>query len=248
MLLFGVLIITSCNEEVPTLNNIDEFDCIGFTKNELEKVGILHNKYVTEVYQKVDFLSCDDCSDDIIDAFFEVEIDLSDANKSKEELIAESRELYNDLEAIQFDIRNWSNHPFSNESYVYLTTIMEEVDEMVNYDDFVTDMNQLQLIVDADLSLTCFDIELLTVTIEVAKNSTYLWLPETNGGLDYYSISQEGEAQLRFNWRNAARADLTAAAGYFMGMGIGLIVPGTNAVIAGQIAFASGFASAMGGL
>jgi len=96
---------------------------------------------------------------------------------------------------------------------------MEEMDAMSDYKEFVHQMNKLQSVVDSDASLTCFDIELLTGTIEVAKNSAYLWLPRNNGGLDFYSISREGEVQPRWNWRNAARADVSASAGYFLRLG-----------------------------
>jgi hypothetical protein len=244
--------ITSCDEDSVTLENTMEIDCVGFTKEELAKVGILHNQYVTEVYQKVDFLSCDDCSDEVLDEFAKIKVDLSGYGKSKEELIAEAKTLYSDLEAIQFDLRNWTDHPFSSESFVHLATIMEEMDAMGNYNDFVSDMNALQVIVDSDASLTCFDVELLTGTIEVAKNSAYLWLPRNNGGLDFYSISQEGKVQPRWSWRNAARADVTASAAYFNGMGIGLaaglITPGSNAAILGMWGITSGISSALGGL
>lgn len=129
---------------------------------------------------------------------------------------------------------------------------MEEMDEMSDYNDFVHQMNQLQLTVDSDVSLTCFDVELLTGTIEVAKNSAYLWLPRENGGLDFYSISQEGKVQPRWSWRNAARADVTASASYFMSLGVGaaagLLVPGSNAAILGGWGLSAGISSALGGL
>lgn len=173
-------------------------------------------------------------------------------DKSKEELIEEAKVLYQDLKAIQFDLRNWTDHQFSSAAFVHLTTIMEEMDAMGNYNDFVSDMNQLQAVVDSDASLTCFDVELLTGTIEVAKNSAYLWLPRNNGGLDFYSISQEGKVQPRWSWRNAVKADVTASASYFMTLGIGgaigIITPGTNAAILGGWGLSAGISSALGGL
>jgi len=252
VLLIGTLAITSCDNEVASLDNSSKIDCLGLTKAELAKVGTLHNQYVTEVYQKVDFLNCDDCSNEVIDAFSKIELDLSGVGKSIEEVIAEALVQYQKLEAIQFDLRNWTNHPFSSKSFVYLTKIMEEMDVMVNYDDFLTNMIQLQGLVDSDISLTCFDVELLTGTIEVAKNSAYLWLPRNNGGLDFCSISRKDKVQPRWSWRNAAKADVAASASYFMGNSIlwaaGLAVPGTNAAILGGWALSAGFSSALGGL
>ena len=250
--LFGAMTITSCDEDSPTLENITEIDCLGFTKEELATVGTLHNQYVTEVYQKVDFLSCDDCSGEVIDAFSEIEIDLTGVDKSKEELIEEAKVLFQDLEAIQFDLRNGTDHQFSSAAFVHLTTIMEEMDAMENYDVFVANMIQLQNIVDLDGSLTCFDVELLTGTIEVAKNSAFLWLSRDQGGLDFYSTSQKGKVQPRWSWRNAAKADVASSAVYFEAMGIGLaaglIMPGLNSAILGMWALSSGMSSVLGGL
>ena len=251
--LFGVLVITSCDDEVNTVDITNELDCIGFTKDELAIVGTLHNQYVTEVYQKVDFLKCDDCSEQVIDAFAEIELDLTGVDKSKEELIEEAKVLYQKMETIQFDLRNLTDHQFSSNAFVHLITIMEEMDAMENYNVFVSDMNQLQRVVDSDVSLTCFDVELITGTIEVAKNSAYLWLPKDQGGLDFHSISKEGKVQpRRWNWRNAARADVAASAVYFESMGIGLaiglITPGSNAAILGMWGLSAGMSSALGGL
>lgn len=75
VILFGVFALYSCDEDTSTLDNTSEIECIGFTKQELATVGTLHNQYVTEVYQKVDFLNCNDCSDEVIDAFAEIELD-----------------------------------------------------------------------------------------------------------------------------------------------------------------------------
>lgn len=253
VLFFGILAITSWDEDTMNLDNTTQIDCIGLSKEELASVGILHNQYVTEVYQKVNFLRCDDCSDEVIDAFSEIEIDLTGVDKSKEDLIEEAKVLFQDLKAIQFDLRNWTDHKFSSEAFVHLTTIMEEIDAVENYDDFVADMIQLQDIVDSDGSLTCFDVELLTGTIEVAKNSAFLWFPKDQGGLDFYSICQEGKVKPRkWSWRNALKADTAAYAVYFESMGvglaIGLITPGTNAAILGMWGLSAGMSSALGGL
>jgi len=252
IILFGVLALYSCDEDVSTLDNTSEIACIGFTKEELATVGTLHNQYVTEVYQKVDFLNCDDCSNEVLEEFSKIDVDLSGTGKTKQELIAEAKSLYSELEAIQFDLRNWTDHPFTSESFVHLTKIMEEMDAIDNYDDFVSDMNQLQAVVNSDASLNCFDVELLTGTIEVAKNSAYLWLPKNKGGLDFYSISQEGKVQPRWSGRKAAKADVTASASYFMGNSVlwatGLAVPGANAAILGGWALSAGISSALAGL
>lgn len=44
VLLFGIFVITSCDDEVNTIDNTDKLDCIEFTKDELATVGTLHNQ------------------------------------------------------------------------------------------------------------------------------------------------------------------------------------------------------------
>jgi hypothetical protein len=250
--ILGMFLIVSCGDEAVAPDTQNQAECFGFTQAEMATIGTLHNNYVTEVYQNVDFLNCDACADEVIAEFANLDVDLSGYGKTQEELIAGAELLYVELELIQFDLRNWQDHPFSPESYVHLTTIMEKMDVMGNYQDFITDMNDLQAIIDADVSLSCFDVELLTGTIEVAKSSAFLWLPRENGGLDFYSTSQEGKVELRWSWGRAAQADVASSAAFFMTMGVGgalgLLVPGSNAVIATGWALSTAIGSALGGL
>lgn len=250
-IILGILLIVSCAKESETTSIQKESNCIGLTKLELATVGTLHNEYVTKVYRNVDFNSCTDCTNEILQAFLNLDTGIPEIEENKEELLSKSNDIYQEIEAIQFDIRNWKDHPFSQESFIHLTSLMEEIDEMDNFTDFISNMNNLQNEVNADKNLSCFDLELLTGTIEVAKNSSYLWISRENGGLDFQSISQEGQATIRWSWRKAARADATASAAYFVGLGAAnllLAAPGSNAVILGGWGIAAGFSSAVGGL
>ncbi len=250
--ILGMFLIVSCGDEGITPDTQNQPDCLGFTKAEMVTIGTLHNQFVTEVYQNVDFVNCNDCTEEVLQEFANLEVDFSAFNKTKEELIVEARELYQDLKSIQFDIRNWNDHPFSQEAYIHLSSIMTEMDAMANYSDFVSEMNDLQTLVDSDTNLSCFDIELVTIAIEVAKNSAYLWLPESAGGLDFYSISQAGKVKPRWSWRKAAKTDVSAAAGYFFSLAGVLATttaaPPANATIGVGIGIASGVASALGGI
>ncbi len=253
--LLGLFAITSCDQEVNPSEEPIELDCVGFSKSELESVGTLHNQLVIEAYEKVDFLSCENCIDEVITAFSEIEIDLTGIDLSKNVIIEEAVLLYQNLSEIHFDLRNWSDSlPFSPESYQYLIILMEEIDAMENFYNFEVAMDYLQLVIEADNSLNCFDVELLTGTIEVAKNSAYLWTPVEHGGLNLYSIPHEGSTQSRvsWNWRRAVKGDVSASASYFLGMGIGLaaglLTPGTNAGIIGMWAIGAGITSALAGL
>lgn len=133
---------------------------------------------------------------------------------------------------------------------------MEEMDNVNDYTSwiqatFIVRIEILQLNIDNNTSLSCFDWELLTGTFEIAKNSVYLWLPQSMGGLDYYGLAQNGKIESRWSWKNAALSDLAGSATFFMEMGImgavGLTLPGTNAAILGGWALSAGLSSALGG-
>jgi|GEM_PF-2306633 len=250
-ILFITISFNSCSENEGNLAFLNP-QCFGFTKEELKNVGKMHNEYVTSVYQTVDFRTCQGCDLEVINEFSKIDINLSQLEKTKEELILESKVRFEQLKDISFDLRQLNNHKFSQNSFDYLSQLMEEMDKIENYDDFVTNLVKLQSNIDEDISLSCFDWELLTGTIEVAKASVYLWLPKSLGGLDYYQLAHNGQIGSRWSWRNAAKADVAESATYFLGLGIGaaagLFVPGSNVAILGGWALSAGLSSALGGL
>ena len=77
ILFIGIITIISCNKDATILENKDQVSPIGFTKSELATVGTLHNQYVTEVYQNIDFLKCVDCTDEVLAGFANIDIDLT---------------------------------------------------------------------------------------------------------------------------------------------------------------------------
>ena len=251
LLLLTVFSFAACETAVEGDDNQPEPACNGFTQEELAFVGTLHNQYVTEAYRQVDFQTCDDCRGEIAAAFVQMEVDRTATEQTVEELIAEASLLYEELVPIQFDIRSWANHPFSATSYAHLSALMAAIDGAENYAQFLEQISALQLNVNSDATLSCFEVEMLTGTIEVARNSMQLWMPRQLGGLDYYSLPQGGNERA-WSWRSAVKADATASAGYFTTLGTaaaaGLIIPGSNAAILGGWALSSGIMSAWGGL
>ena len=224
----------------------------GFTKLELQSVGDLHNDFVLKAYQNVDFDNCKECRTEINAEFRKIAVDLPKSDLTVDEIMATANQLYDNIKTFDFDLRNWKDHDFSDASYRHLVSLMEKIDEIVNYESFIGEMESLQSLIDSDISLDQFDRELLTGTVEVAKNSVKLWLPIELGGLNLYSKSRKGKIDLRYSWRNAARADITASAGFWLTLGgagaLGLAVPGSNAAILGSWAFSAGFSSAIGGI
>jgi len=247
-----IIFISSCEtkEADMLLESRNQSECFGFDQSELQSVGILHNQYLSEVYQNIDFARSNDCRNDIIQEFMNLDVDFTSLNKTKADVVNEAVTIYDSIKLFQFDVRNWSSHPFSAESYSYLSTIMVKIDELQDYSSFVSEMTNLQNIVNNDNSLDCFTKELLNGTIEVAKNSLYLWTPEELGGLGYWDISHP-RISSRWSWRGAAKGDAITSAVYFNSMGaglaIGLITPGSNAAILGMWAIGTAIGSALGG-
>ena len=168
---------------------------------------------MSQVYENFDFTNCNYvCKDEIVAAFSEIEIDLSGVNKTKAEILEEGEQVYEDMLAIEFDLTNWEDHPFSDAAYVHLTTIMQEMDQMESYIPFNAKMNQLLDVVDSDEQLTCFDVELLVGTIEIAKNSAYLWAPN---GLDYFSKAQKGNTEKGLCGRKKVKEKISRVNRYF---------------------------------
>lgn len=66
--------------------------------------------------------------------------------------------------------------------------------------------------------------------------------------IEMYSTVNDANISTRKDcWDAAIQADLSAAAGYFIGVGFGILVPGANTAIATTVAWASSWASAMAG-
>jgi len=184
-----------------------------------------------------------------MDQFSHLSMDTLTLDKPLGEIIDGALVWYDQyIEATNFDFRNWSNHPFSDTAYSYLCVIMNEIDSVTDYGEFLQAMQGLYNLAKADTHLTCHDFELISIAIEVAKNSVYLWMPKSFGGMGVRTNVQRGTVQLRFDWRAAARADAESAAVYFHLLAWGIIIPGTNAAIATEIAIASGLSSALAGL
>lgn len=117
--------------------------------------------------------------------------------------------VYDSLES--YDIREWTNSPFNQTIHSYLSTIMDALDQSSSYQSFVSELNSLQNAARADNSLSCFDLEIILVSIEVAKKSAYLWMPRSMGGLGV-NLSSGNSVQLRWGWRRAAMADVASVA------------------------------------
>ena len=245
--------LTSCeNEPDASLENVT-LSCFGFTENELISIGTNHNRYLTEVYAAVDFDSCVNCKEEIIAAFKSLDIDVSGLGVSLDSLIDIAAKTYNNLESI--DIRTWTNPPFNQSTHNYLSAIMDELDYSSSHSEYVHRLDSLKILVKSDNSIDCFSEEIIIATIEVAKNSAYLWMPVHMGGVDYYSLYQQNSIEFRrrpWSWRNAFTSDVASVGASMIELAVlmaitSAVAPPGNLLIATGIAVNAAFGSAIGG-
>lgn len=247
--LLGAITFVSCNKESIAPESTSRPDCFGFTSSELESIGTIHNQYLTQVYEAVDFTACNNCRDAIIEEFKRLDVDVSGLGISLDSLINQSVRIYDGLESP--DIRNWSNSPFNQTTQSYLNSIMDAFDSATSYSGYLRSLSTLQTTVNNDNSLSCLDLEIINATIEVAKNSAYLWMPESAGGLNYYAIAHQNSVEPRWSWRNAFASDVAScAASMFELAGVlalTSVAPPANAAIAIGIGINAAVGSAIGG-
>lgn len=156
----------------------------------------------------------------------------------------------------EFDINDHAQH-FSNPNVILVYNDIVESSLMSNIVDYTTYQSYIETTnIHIQSNFSGLDRDFLLTTTSVAVSSAYLWLSEEKGGLGqfddmenmYPSISN-GITSTRDDCKDdVIAADLTAAAGYFMGVGLGIIVPGANIAIASAIGWGSAFTSAMAAL
>ncbi len=210
----------TCEEEPGTSLNTEALSCFNFTETELISIGDYHNRYLTQVYESVDFNSCDNCEEEITNAFKNLDIDVSGLGISLDSLINMAAKTYSNLEST--DIRTWTNSPFNQSTHNYLSAIMDELDYSSSHSDYVDRLDSLKLLVTGDNSIDCLNKEVIIATIEVAKKSAYLWMPVSMGGLDYYSLYQQNSIEFRrrpWSWKNAFTSDVASVGASMMEFG-----------------------------
>lgn len=237
--------IVACEKE-EFVHPDENTDCFELPMSTLQQAGELHNEYLYDVYQSVGLETCTDCREDVILAYKKLEFDLGDLDITNEEFIDLAVEAHDEFAKYNYDLRAWKDHPFTTNVYNYLIAVHDVVDGAADVSAAHSELDAIQQ--QADRQLGCFEWEATTAAIEVARNSIALWAPKSLGGMDV-----SGRAGSRaWSWRRAARADVTAAAGYFFSLAGVLAAttaaPPANAAIAIGIGISSGVASAVGGL
>ncbi len=141
-----------------------------------------------------------------------------------------------------FDSRAGQNNISSVITFELYNELIKSIEAFESIPQLFVQLNEIRMV--ANSNLDCFDWNFIMTCISVAEKSAILWTPEQLGGLG--TGLNCGLIQSRISWwKRAIVSDVSGAAGYFAAVGVGLIIPGANAAIAGGIAFAAGYTSAM---
>ena len=228
-------------------------ECELISKSNLTDLGELHNSIITNIYSQIDIAKCGDCEAEMSPMFLKMCDELGNGELKCQELLTFSLKSSKTLNEINYDFGLWKNHSFSEECFRYLSLIQDNIKLSESHDDFVNRLNLLEETIIEDHSVSCFDVNLLQGTIQIAKHSAYLWMPIDMGGLALNYVEHDG-LTLRNGWSGdgAIAGDVAGSASYFTGLGtglaVGLFVPGTNAAILGGWGFAAAGASLWGGV
>lgn len=242
-LLIAILAVTGCaKDSFRTLQDKqkiqDRGGCTGgFSSSEIDSIGIMHNQVVTTVFGNFNFSALNPITE--LKSRFAVEYS---------GISSTTLNGYFTSGGSGFDIdANISQFSDQNLVSTYFNDIIYYIDNSANMTSLQTSLSTLKGL--AETNLACSDLDFILVCISVASNSADLWSPTTIGGDGFYDTIDglkiiSGEVQSRWIWRDVVKGDLTGAAGAFFAYGFGLAIPGANAAIAADIAFASAYGSA----
>lgn len=226
--------------------------CYSYDWDQVRKLGEMHNETIKAIYSEVEISECEDCKDEMTPIFNSICVDKGYTNQECLEFISFSIKSDDYLNEIDYNFENWNSHPFSLQVFDYLIEIQTTLTNSSNYEYFKNKMIELQQTVISDNNINCIDTDLLVGTIEIAKESAYLWMPNEMGGLALNYVEHEIDYRNGWSWQGAVAGDVAGSASYFMGLGIGgaigLFVPGSNGAIIGGWGFAAAGASLWGGV
>ncbi|MDC8003991.1 hypothetical protein POV27_08000 [Aureisphaera galaxeae] len=243
LVLFSLLVVSCTSEskldngesKAPDQLNLSDRSCGSFSIEEINLIGEKHNEYVIDWLQQLDCNS-PDFMEDAMATYRSLGKGEFNDNHIKE--------MTNDPR-VTFAAEDYAQQ-FNNPATVgYYNQLMNLIDQSNDYASFVAGLTALQSQVDSNLD--CFDWSFMMTSISVARKSAQLWTPVAAGGMGLAPCGTTGFSRIPW-WKKAVRNDIAGAAGYFMAVGVGLTVPGANVAIAGSVAFAAGWSSAVGSL
>ncbi len=213
--------------------NLSDRGCGSFSIAEINLIGEKHNEYVIDWLGQLDCNSPDFIEDAMVTyrTLGKGEFDDNQIKEMTEEPIP------------SFVVEDYA-HQFNNRLTVnYYNQLLNLIEQSNDYSSLIMGLSDLQN--DVSTNLDCYDWSFMMTSISVARKSAQLWTPVELGGLGLAPCSDSFRIPW---WKKAIRNDVAGAAGYFMAVGVGLTVPGANVAIAGSVAFAAGWSSAVGSL
>lgn len=210
-----------------------------FSSSEVNSIGILHNQVVVDLFEHFNFQA----SDKMAELTNQLSLSHPELSTSKINSIVSTA-----TSSLNFNINNYSSQIGNPLVYQFFNILLGHIDNYQSISGLNSSLDQLKIQVETNLD--CKDKSFMLTCISVARNSAILWTPTVLGGIGFHDELKvrggfsNGVEDRDSPWRKAAKADLLGAAGAFFAYGFGLVVPGANAAIAADIAFAAGYSSA----
>lgn len=277
--IFTFLILAGCNKEsIAPIPNETSFQIkpFNFSEEEIASVGSIHNGYLEDSYATLTVSGKTSARDELASYFDSVDIDFSLIGHTPRSLRMLSGKEYDSFRANKFLLT--PKHDYDRYDIInpYLINIYNALENVGSLKEFEKSMTLLYHNLEQTQDLTAFEVEVLKITIAVAKSSAALWMPVSMGGkglihpkkrpsllkncdTDPEEDADVGENQgdddcgWNWNWGGAVAGDISGATSAVLWLGIegaatAAWIPGSNAVILGGIGFSAAFGSAVGGI
>ena len=242
-------------------------------------IGNLHNQYVISAFDKIKSrLSVQTFQDGqnsqqrnntnqeyyniIFQEFSNIPYDPTTIGYTHAQFMNRVAEMTDSLSMHQYDVRNWNYAYVTQNAANYVGQIISEIEAATSLSDIYQRLNQIEY--NATNNLTNIDFDIVKGTLEIARSSSYLWAPESEGGYDLLAKTFGINTSVLNNnspiitnglswWKRALIGDVSASSQYFLGIGIGgsisaAFIPGSTAVLLGGWAIAAGVGSAYGAI
>jgi hypothetical protein len=204
--LIGIVIFGCQKKEVKLENNPSQ----KLSMNQLEKIGNEHNAFIVDAINNLKESKQEVNYESIMNEFRNLDISLSSYHSSMNEIVENSEN--HKYSMIDLREKNLDSN-FTEKINYYFNLIDNAVVD--DYDQTIQNYNSIKKTIIEDNEVTDFEYNVLIGSIEVGKNSAYLWMKQIN------TLIPQEKTQ-RPTSKSTVRADASASMGYM------LVVAGTG--------------------
>lgn len=256
VLAIATLAFTSCHKDVADIQPRDQSPCYGFTQQQIDSFGSVHNQFIEQVYiPTMQSGITDPIKLRQLMKFMAGQFPIDGLTPTqKDTLLNYADGLYDRIYSqtngtLQY--KDWVNSPIPANALPYLIALQNQANNAENYPQYVSAVENVLSKAIRDTSLTCQQLEAIKITASVAKSSAYLWMPTHMGGLGWYDTygAPVTQGKKKWSWGKAMAGDLLAASGMCFEVAIVGAMTGGIAVGPTVVAGAAicGYSSALSG-